>query len=623
MFQLTWRQRGQLHSGTAVMPCSASVDEQRVTAVGLTLWEEHCVECSAPQCYRSCSLYVPRADGKCARFVAGITPNPAVEGVFGFGAEIQFRRWGKLEAILSPGMPMYSVAAMRLQRRLIDGLEDVVSAVSRLFRRVSRRRKLNGAFTALKRQLVQWQSARWGGSLTAADRFLLKCWSFQTAAFHIQLEVVTNVCVYRTRLLIAPGWNEHVLDAREMLAGVDREDSRVRLQIDGDEEVHVMFTWLHFVRFGGVAGAEAEQVRCEQRPASKVKCVAWDLDNTLWQGVIGDAGADGVTENPELLTLIRELDARGILQTIVSKNDYDTAWRKIESLGLQEFFLYPAIHWGPKSQSLRSIADRLNINIDTFAVIDDSEFERSEISSALPQVRVFDPTVGLKLLQQDAFDVPVTAESSSRRQMYRTESVRQQIQAGWRGDFEDFLRSCELKLVIRQPGLQEQQRCLELLQRSNQFNLSGRKYDSGSFQRLMQSGEHECYSLEVSDRFGTYGIVGFAAFLMTENGAMLVDFVLSCRVAQKQIEAHFFRWFATCRAALGEREFRASYCRTGRNQPLRDVFDELGFTVVVAGEEQQVLSCVCDRAATQTAVIEVTDETRPKNSERVAGRRVS
>jgi FkbH-like protein len=606
-----------------VEPCSVSVAEQRVTAAGLTLWEEHCVECSAPQCYRSCSLYVSRADRKCARFVAGITPNQTVQGLFGFGAEIQFRRWGKLEAIISPGLPMYSVGAMRLQRGLLDGLEDLVSAVSRMFRRVSPKRKLNGAFTAFRRQLVQWQSVVWGSSLTSADRFLLKCWSFQATAFHIQLEVVTNVCVYRTRLLIAPGWNEHMLDAREMLAGVDRADSRVRLTIDGDEEVHVMFTWLHFVRFGAAAGAGAEQVRRRQQPASKVKCVAWDLDNTLWQGVIGDAGAEGVTENPELVKLIHELDARGILQTIVSKNDHDTAWKKIESLGLQEFFLYPAIHWGPKSQSLRSIADRLNINMDTFAVIDDSEFERSEISSALPQVRVFEPTEGLKLLQQDAFDVPVTAESRSRRQMYRTESVRQQIQAGWRGDFEDFLRGCELRLVIRRPGQQEQQRCLELLQRSNQFNLSGRRYDNGSFQRLMQSGEHECYSLEVSDRFGTYGIVGFAAFLVTVSGAMLVDFVLSCRVAQKQIEAHFFRWFAARRAAMGEREFRAGYCRTGRNQPLRDVFEELGFTVVVAGEEQQVLGFACDGLAERAAVLTVIDETEPTNAELNFGRRVS
>ncbi|MGV2340266.1 MAG UNVERIFIED_CONTAM: hypothetical protein LVR18_41850 [Planctomycetaceae bacterium] len=327
-------------------PSSVSMKEQRVTAVGLTLWEEHCVECSAPQCYRSCSLYVPRADRKCARFVAGITPNQNVRGLFGFGAEIQFRRWGKLEAMISPGVPMYSVSAMRVQRALIDGLEELVSAVSRLFRRVSPKRKLNGAFTAVKRQLVQWQAARLGTSLTSADRFMLRCWSFQTSAFHIQLEVVTNVCVYRTRLLINPGWNEHVLDAREMLAGVDRADSRIRLQIDGDEEVHVMFTWLHFVRFGGAAEAEAEQERGEQRPAVKVKCVAWDLDNTLWQGVIGDAGAEGVTENPELLKLIRELDARGILQTIVSKNDYDTAWKKIESLGLQEFFCTPRFTGG-------------------------------------------------------------------------------------------------------------------------------------------------------------------------------------------------------------------------------------------------------------------------------------
>jgi FkbH-like protein len=555
--------------------------------------------------------------------VSGITPNPAVGGLFGFGAEIQFRRWGKLEAIISPRVPMYSAAALRVQRGVLDGVEELVSQAARLFRRVSPTRKLNGAFTALKRQLVKWQSSLWGGTLLEADRFLIKCWSFQPAIFHLQLEVVTNVSVFRARLPIAPGWNEHLLDAAEMLAGLNGAEGRIRLTIEGDEEVHVMFTWLHFVRFAAARGTAIEQVPKSQQPAAKVKCVAWDLDNTLWQGVIGDAGVEGVVENPAMLQLIRDLDERGIVQTIVSKNDYATAWKKIESLGLQEFFLYPAIHWGPKSQSLRSIADRLNINIDTFAVIDDSEFERSEIRSALPQVRVFDPSVGHALLEEDAFRVPVTSESRSRREMYRTEAARQQIQAGWRGDFEDFLRSCELRLVIRRPGPAEQPRCLELLQRSNQFNLSGRRYDAGGFQQLLQSVEHECYSLEVSDRFGTYGIVGFAAFAITGRGATLVDFVLSCRVAQKQVEEHFFRWFAARRAALGEREFRAGYRRTERNQPLREVLAAAGFSVVAAGEAEQVLSYACSSAAGSVSVITVVDDTIATDAGMVPGRLVS
>jgi FkbH-like protein len=541
--------------------------------------------------------------------VAGISPNLSARGLFRFAAEIQFRRWGKLEAILAPRLAMYSPAALRLQRGLLDGLEDAVSLASRLLQRVSPARKLNGAFTALKRLLVKWQAALAGRAPGHADRFLLKCWSFQPAPFHLQLEVVTDRCVYRARLPIVPGWNEHLLNASEMLAGVDRPDSRIRLTIEGDEEVHVMFTWLHFVRLAEVASVSTEGSPRQRQPAARVKCVAWDLDNTLWQGVVGDAGIDGVSENSEMLQLIRELDERGILQTIVSKNDYATAWKKIELLGLQDFFLYPAIHWGPKSESLQSIAGRLNINVDTFAVIDDSEFERSEISSALPQVRVFDPAVGMSLLEDEAFRVPVTQESRARRQMYQTEAARQQIQAGWRGDFEDFLRSCELRLLIRRPGLAEQPRCLELLQRSNQFNLSGRKYDAASFQGLLGSAEHECWSLEVSDRFGTYGIVGFAAFAVTGSGRMLVDFVLSCRVAQKQVETHFFRWFAARRAAAGEREFRATWRRTDRNQPLREVLAASGFTVIAAAGDEQVLSYPCSLATTGPAVITVVDGT--------------
>ena len=129
----------------------------------------------------------------------------------------------------------------------------------------------------------------------------------------------------------------------------------------------------------------------ETLPAKKIKCVCWDLDNTLWNGVIGDDGTDGVIVNNKIIDLINEFDKKGILQTITSKNEYEIAWSKIKQLGLDKFFLYPAINWGPKSESIKQIAKELNIGIDTFALIDDSEWEREEVSSNCPQVRVYHP----------------------------------------------------------------------------------------------------------------------------------------------------------------------------------------------------------------------------------------
>lgn len=157
-----------------------------------------------------------------------------------------------------------------------------------------------------------------------------------------------------------------------------------------------------------------------EKPAEKVKCVVWDLDNTLWNGTLIE------TDNPEdlkirpgVLEIIHELDQRGIIQSIASKNDMDVAWPVVEKLGIAEYFLYPQIHWNAKSDSIRQIAKALNIGIDTFAFIDDSNFERMQVQSALPQVRVYDEKELQNILQRPEFKVMVTEESKNVEQCIR------------------------------------------------------------------------------------------------------------------------------------------------------------------------------------------------------------
>jgi FkbH-like protein len=604
MFQITWRDRSTPQQvGTDKSGGEADADRD-VSAAGVILWEEHCVECSAPQCYSSCALYVPRRDQKCARFVKGITPNRAFDGLFGFGAEIQFRRWAKLEAILEPQLVMLPPSLVRAQCAVFDMLENVVSGCATLLSRFSPRRRLNGAFSVLRRALIAGQNRLAGRIMAPPEQFYLKCFSMEQQPFTFQLEVVDSITTFRAQIPISPGWNEHCLDATAMLSGGADGQRRVRISVEGDREVRVVFTWLDFVRFKSTAG---QLQNASAAPATKVKCVAWDLDNTLWKGVIGDAGPDGVELNPEMADLIRTFDERGILQTIVSKNTYAVAWPKLEELQLDQYFLYPAINWGPKSTSLLEIAKELNINVDTFAVIDDSEFERAEIRSALPQVRVFDPVLGAGLLEKSCFDVPVTNESRTRRQSYRIEAARRSIQAAWRGDFDEFLRSCELQLTIARADQDSSARCLELLQRSNQFNLSGRRYDAEQLQSLLKSPQHLCLTLDVADRFGAYGIVGFAAFAVIAGRTTLIEFVLSCRVAQKKIEEAFFLWYASQRSAFGETDFQASLRVTSRNEPLRSVLSGLGFVMLREHKDEQELSYTFPSPVQLSSLIRISD----------------
>ncbi|GDY50033.1 hypothetical protein SVIO_006560 [Streptomyces violaceusniger] len=125
-------------------------------------------------------------------------------------------------------------------------------------------------------------------------------------------------------------------------------------------------------------------------PATIVKCLVWDLDNTLWQGTLLEDGE--VTLPASVEKLIAELDSRGILQSVASKNDHDQAWQRLEALGVAEYFLLPRIGWGPKSDSVREIAAEFGFALGTIAFVDDQPAERAEVQFHLPEVRTYTPS---------------------------------------------------------------------------------------------------------------------------------------------------------------------------------------------------------------------------------------
>lgn len=312
-----------------------------------------------------------------------------------------------------------------------------------------------------------------------------------------------------------------------------------------------------------------------------MKCVAWDLDNTLWKGILVEDGAEGLTPVPEALALVKQLDERGIIQTIVSKNNFPDAWAMIERLGLQDYFLFPAINWQPKSKNLQVVADKLNIGVDTFALIDDSSFERAEVQTTLPQVRAYPVEQIPSLVTLDEFDVPVTETAKKRRLSYLTEIKREKEKELFAGDEEAFLRSCQLKLRLFIPREERHvKRWLELIQRSNQLNMSNRRYTAEEFDKLLSTAGMLCIAMDCCDRFGEYGIVGFASIDESLPNPRLQDMVLSCRVAQRRVEHTFLGWVASREAERGKSTLEADLVPTERNTPLIKVFDDLHFVPV-------------------------------------------
>lgn len=605
MWQTDWAERPRQTTNTEG-PQSSTLAPATVSSAYLLSWNEHCIECAVPDCYALCPLYARRRDRKCARFKNGISPNPQYPGLFPFGAEIEFRRWGKLESSFEFGSvkPWQARWLDRIDRSLLR----CIPPISSLFRVVSPYLRINGAYAVFRERLLQTITR---GRKEDFDEFVIEVWNLQSQPVRLVLECWQQGLKFRTSILLEPGRTIQRIPAASMNIDLHGAFGMVRVYPDNDAEAHVVFSWLDFVRYrrplGRDAVAETGGVIAQNAwLGTKVKCVLWDLDQTAWDGILEDQDADRVVLRPGVLQTMMALDERGILQSIASKNDHDNAWRVLERLGVAHLFLYPQINWEPKSANVQRIVASLNIGVESCAFIDDSPFERAEVAHELPAIRIFADADVHTLLERPEFDVPVTEESRQRRAFYRAESERKQQAVQYAGGYGTFLKTCEMEATLFRPTEREHvERCLELLHRSNQFNLSTYRYTREEFAQLLEQRDVVCICTSCRDRFGDYGIVGFASLGVSKGGAVLKDFVLSCRVAQKKLENAWFKWLTGVAEASGYSRIRAPYGKTSRNGVLLNAMLEAGFVETMKNDAGSLLELDCDATPPASDIVSI------------------
>lgn len=543
------------------VPCKEDIRQRfRITAVRPAMWEEHCLECSAPACFESCAHYQSRSDGRCKRFENGLQTFAEERACCGQGVHVRFRKWGNMMTVLFPAM---------LDEARYAALWRKNESLGGFLRRVERShlpRALRWQGIRVPEYLRRRGLRKLSGGDNRADAFLFQGYSYSGESYRLIVEVYEgHDPVWKTSIAIRPGENLAVV--APLADACSKPGNLVKVYPENNVEAELDILWCDFVQ-GTPAAAE--------QPAEKVKCLVWDLDNTLWNGTLIETEVPAALAlNPGVLETMRELDRRGILQSVASKNDFGPAMEVLQTLGAADYFLCPQISWAPKSAAMARIAQSLNIGIDTLALIDDSPFERRQVESEWPQVRTYDVTELSGLLDREEFDVPVTAESRQRREMYRAEERRSTLMQAEQTDILAFLRQCNLKLHIFPPTTEEEKlRCYELILRTNQLNMSGRKYTAEEFEGVLARGGHTNFAFSCEDDFGTYGIVGFGQYRV-ENGTMVfTEFAMSCRVAGKFVES-----------ALFSHLLKSEGCRTGsfrvrktkKNALLRGTLEQIGF----------------------------------------------
>ncbi|MFF5449607.1 HAD-IIIC family phosphatase [Streptomyces sp. NPDC012888] len=318
-----------------------------------------------------------------------------------------------------------------------------------------------------------------------------------------------------------------------------------------------------------------------------VKCVVWDLDNTVWDGVLLEDG--DVTLRPGVVDVLRTLDERGILHSIASRNDHDTAMAKLEELGIADYFLYPQISFGQKSDAVKAVAAAINIGVDTLAFVDDQPFERDEVRFAHPEVLCIDAT------DTDGIpDLPqmrprfVTADSRERRHLYRADARRKVAEESHTGAPEEFLASLGMRFTIAPAREDDLKRAEELTVRTNQLNATGYTYSYEELDAFRSSPDHELLVASLDDRYGSYGKIGLA---LVERGVgvwTLKLLLMSCRVMSRGVGSvllnHLIRSAHDAGVAL-----RAEFVSTDRNRTMLVTYKFSGFREVAKDGEVSVL----------------------------------
>ncbi len=431
----------------------------------------------------------------------------------------------------------------------------------------------------------------------------------QAVSFDSGLDVMTAVSDYNSRLLEAERSypNLRILDIHEFT-----------YRYPEDELIDWRFWFISQMGMNPRLSAPFQvwySKKLDQIALKRKKCLVLDLDNTLWGGVLGEDGIEGVKLGGDypgkafhfFQESLLALSKRGVILTVCSKNneaDVLEAWEKNPFMVLRkDTFAAWRINWNDKPSNIRELAEELNIGLDSLVFLDDNPSERELVRQTLPMVatpefpeRPYELPSFFKSLVENYFRVySITSEDLNKTEQYKANARRAEASRSF-VDLDSFIRSLDIRLTIEAANSFSIPRVAQMTQKTNQFNLTTRRYTEADVRRLVDSG-WEIMCLGVEDKFGDSGITG----CVMVDGDTIDTLLLSCRILGKGIESAFLKTVLRLMRDRGVKTVKAEYIPTPKNSQVESFYDRCGFTCVGV-DENGVKSYVIDLASANLAV---------------------
>ena len=348
-------------------------------------------------------------------------------------------------------------------------------------------------------------------------------------------------------------------DSMAQLRLVTEIAAKYKVEIPFAEVVNVTSLWEFLRRLNGGAVK---------------KVVAVDLDNTLWDGVIGEDGLAGIRAKPAFERELKGLKDRGVLLVALSKNNLEDGLKGLGCLEVlkKDDFIAWRINWDCKAENLVQVAEALNLGVDAFVFVDDNPAERLEMQAKLPEVTVaaFPPNLSAYFPPRE-----ITEEDRHKTEEYRAEAERRRCLAGMRDEMrevrEEVFRELGVEVEIHPLLDGEVARVAQLSQKSNQFNVCTNRYSEDEVRTLAKEGL--VFTAHAKDKFGDQGLVAYVIV----RDAEIVDWVMSCRVMGRGIEERVEAEVERLMAARGVERITARWRASGRNAPVKELFERFGF----------------------------------------------
>lgn len=345
----------------------------------------------------------------------------------------------------------------------------------------------------------------------------------------------------------------------------------------------------------------ADLVRSIFTPRKKV--IVLDLDNTLWKGIVGEDGVSGIgfsEDGPnksfyDFQVVLKAMTDRGVILALCSKNnlaDVEEAFSVRQDLVLQwDDFVIKKINWEDKAKNISEISQELNLALESFVFLDDNPAERQWVKANFSEVLV--PELPEEFAEYSEFLLQIeelkvssyTEEDSKRISSYKVESKRNNLKSA-STSFMEFLQSLEIHCSINDANSETISRSSQLFMRSNQFNLTTKRYTESEIAGFIKNDGYLLKSLSVNDKFGDYGIVGMVLMKNTATAIEIDSFLMSCRVLGKNIEEYFLKKsILLAQDIWGKKPLVATYSKTAKNAQVKEFYENHSFFVLRESDE--------------------------------------